>query len=231
DVLEPERRQVARADVVQLREHPRVDDVAAGDLVAAEADRALGDLQPRRPGAQRAATAAPPQGHAVPPRARLDVFEVEAEDVVAFEDVGIALADEAPALGQQRRLVQSVAAQDMAEAGRVGERDGDDAIALAGRRGELVALRRHDLDVERQASQVAEAQAAERGAAVGGEGGGDEPGRGIGAEQQRGRRAQPAASSTAARYIVASTRPTSARPVSGTITVGIERTPSATAAS
>ena len=44
DVLEPERWQVARADVVQLREHPRVDDVAAGDLVAAEADRALGDL-------------------------------------------------------------------------------------------------------------------------------------------------------------------------------------------
>src|SRR6267378_1183870 len=69
------------------------------------------------------------------------------------------------------------------------------------------------------------------GAAVVGERGGDEPGRGIGAEQQRWRRAQPAASSTAARYIVASTRPTSARPVSGTITVGIERTPSATAAS
>jgi len=69
------------------------------------------------------------------------------------------------------------------------------------------------------------------GAAVVGEGGGHEPGRRVGAEQQGRRRAQPAASSTAARYMAASTRPTSARPVSGTMTVGIERTPSATAAS
>jgi len=69
------------------------------------------------------------------------------------------------------------------------------------------------------------------GAAVVGESGGDEPGCGIRAEQQRRRGAQPAASSMAARYIAVSTRPTSERPVCGTITAGIARTPSATAAS
>jgi hypothetical protein len=35
DVLEAERGQVPGADVVQLGQHPRVDDVAAGDFVAA----------------------------------------------------------------------------------------------------------------------------------------------------------------------------------------------------
>jgi len=249
---------------------------------------------------------------------------------VSLEHVGIALANEPPTLREQRRLVETIAAQDPTKSRRVGQRDGHDAIALARRRRKLVTLTGHDLDVERQAPQVVEAETAERRAArehqilvhgirkesvgrlrgvggkacggaaalargqrrapavearqppklartlkprerhepgrvadergirgeqkrlernalharegavadpeadgvtVVGEGGGDEPGRGIGAEEQRGRGAQPAASSTAARYMAASTRPTSTRPVCGTITVGIERMPSATAAS
>ena len=92
--LRPNAGQVAGADVVQLGQHPGVDDVAAGDLVAPVADGALGHLQPRGPAAQLAAVAAPRQAHAVPPGAGLQVLEVEAEDVVALDHVGIALADE-----------------------------------------------------------------------------------------------------------------------------------------
>jgi len=94
-------------------------------------------------------------------------------------------------------------------------------------RGEKEWGERHRLDADGAA--VTEPQP--DGAAVVRERRGHEAGRAVRAEQQRGRVAQAVASSTAARYIAASTRPTSARPVSGTMTVGMERTPSATAAS
>jgi hypothetical protein len=64
----------------------------------------------------------------VTPGPRLDVLEVEAEDVVALDHVGIALGDDAAGLGEQRRLVEAIAADDVAEARRVRERDGHDAI-------------------------------------------------------------------------------------------------------
>jgi len=93
--------------------------------------------------------------------------------------------------------------------------------------GDQERTERHELG----AQSVAFAEPETDGAAIGGERGGDQPGRAVGAEEQWKRTTQAAASSTAARYIVASTRPTSARPVSATMTVGMERTPSATAAS
>jgi hypothetical protein len=46
-VLEPEPRQIACARIVELGEDPRVDDVAAGDLIAPVADGTLGDREPR----------------------------------------------------------------------------------------------------------------------------------------------------------------------------------------
>src|SRR5258706_15322584 len=95
-------------------------------------------------------------------RARLEVFEVEAEDVVALDDVGILLQDEARRLLQQRPLVETIAAHDVAEARGVGERDGDDPVGFAQRARELVALARHDLDVQGQAAEIAEAQGADR---------------------------------------------------------------------
>ena len=163
-VLEPEPRQIPRAGVVELGEDPRVDDVAAGDLVAPIADGALGDREPRHAPAQALAAATPGQGHAVHAGPRLQVLEVEPEDVVPLDHVRVALPDEAGALFEQRPLVEPVAAHDVAEAGRVGERDGDDPVA--GPRGarELVALGRHHLDVEREAAEVGEDEPAERGA-------------------------------------------------------------------
>ena len=99
------------------------------------------------------------------PRARLDVLEVEAEDIVPLDDVGIALADEPRALGEQLRLRHLRSRQDGGEAGRVGERDGDDAVRFPRRVRELEAGRRRHLDVQRQAMQVAEAHAEEGGLA------------------------------------------------------------------
>ena len=96
------------------------------------------------------------------PGARLEILEVEAEDVVALDDVGVALRDEPAALDQQRALVEHVAADDVTEAGAVRQRHRDDAIAFARGIRKLEALGRDDLDVERQAAQLAEAQAAER---------------------------------------------------------------------
>src|SRR5439155_12737734 len=57
--LQAEAGQGTRSGVVELREDPRVDHVASGDLVAPIADRTLGDLKPRDPAAE-ALAAAPP---------------------------------------------------------------------------------------------------------------------------------------------------------------------------
>src|SRR5262249_12062108 len=136
----------------------------AGDLIPAKPDRSLGDLQSRRPAAQQAAVATPPERHIVSPRTRLEILEVEAEDVVPFDDVRIALANQTSAFGQQRRLVESIAAEHVTKPRRVREGDRDDAIPGPGRGGELIVVGRDDLDVERQTSKISEVQCAEGGA-------------------------------------------------------------------
>ena len=165
EVLEPEAGEVAGPRVVELGEHPGVHDVAARDFVAPVAEGPLGDLQARDPAGEWAPVAPPGERDPVEPRAGLQVLEVEAKDVVALDDVRIALADEPRALGQQRRLVEAVPAHDVAKARRVGERDRDDAVARPRGAGELVALARQHLDVEGEAPQLVEAEAAERGPA------------------------------------------------------------------
>jgi hypothetical protein len=140
--------------------------VAPDDLVTPIADRAFGDVEPRRAAAQLAVVTPPAEPHAVAARARLEVFQVEAEDVVPLDHVGVALADEARRLLQQGPLVQAVAADHVPEAGGVGEGDGHDPIGLAHGVGELVAIPGHHLDVERQPPQVAEPHAPERRASA-----------------------------------------------------------------
>jgi hypothetical protein len=103
----------------------------------------------------------------VAPGPGLDVLEVKSKDVVALDDVGIALANELRARLQQRGLGEAIAAEDVAEARGVGQGDGNDAIARARRAGKLVALAGQDLDVEREAAQVVEVHPAEGGGSRG----------------------------------------------------------------
>ena len=147
---------------MDLGQDPGVDDVAAGDLVAAIANGALGDLKSRRPAGQRAAVAAPAERHAVKPGAGFEVLEIETEDVVTFDDVRIALPHETPALGEQRGFVETIAADHVTKAGGIGQGDGDDAIAGPGRARKLETLRRHDLDVQRETPEIGERETAER---------------------------------------------------------------------
>ena len=165
EVLETEPRQIARPGVLDLGEDVGVDHVAAGHVVAPVPDRALGDLQTGHPAPQKGAVAAPRERDAMHPGPRLQVLEVEAEDVVALDHVGIALADDPRALGQERRLVEPVAPHHVAKPRGVGESDRDDPIPRARGAGELVALGRDHLDVEREPPQVREHEPAERRAA------------------------------------------------------------------
>ncbi len=82
---------------------------------------------------------------------------------MAFQHVGIALAEEARALGQELALRHLRPGQHDGEPGGVGHRDRDDAVGLARRVRELEAGRGGHLDVERHPPQVAEAHAEERG--------------------------------------------------------------------
>ena len=154
DLLEPEAGQVPGAHVMELGKDPGVDDVAAGDLVAAITDSALGDLESRRAARELAPVAAPRQRHAVAACARFEILEVEAEDIVTFDDVGVQLLHDSHALPEQGGLVEMVAANHLPEAGGIGEGNGDDAIARPSGARELEAVRRHHLDVpEREAAE------------------------------------------------------------------------------
>ena len=156
DVLEAERRKVARPEVVELREDPGIDDVAASYLVAPVADRALRDLQAGRVAAEGLAPTTPGERRAVLARAGLQVLEVEPEDVVPLDHVGVPLPDQARALLEQGGLGEPVAPEDLAEARRVGERDRDDPVGRTRRVGKLEALGGQDLDVEREPAQGVE---------------------------------------------------------------------------
>lgn len=115
--------------------------------------------------------------------------------------------------GAPAELARSVERNDLDEPGSVanGLGIGDEQERVEGRRlDERRAAR--DAPVERERSPIV----VERGS--------EEPRDGIGAEDEPVV-VQPAASSIAARYTVASARPTSARPVFGNTTVGIARTP------
>jgi len=76
--------------------------------------------------------------------------------LVALEHVGIALPDQAAALRQQLGLAHLRAGEHPGEARRIGDRDGDDAVGLAGGVRELEAGRRRDFDVHGHAAQVLE---------------------------------------------------------------------------
>src|ERR1700731_4011936 len=87
--LEPEALQLAAADIVVLGEDPGVDDAAAADVVAAIRDRALGDLQARGARAHLAAVAAEREFDPMAPGARFEILQIEAEQVVALDYVGM----------------------------------------------------------------------------------------------------------------------------------------------
>ena len=89
-------------------------------------------------------------------RASLEVFKIEAKQVVALDDIGIALLDDAHHLLEHRALVHLGALQQPLETGRVGQRDRDYTIALARRRRKLKPRRYVGLDIELQSAQLGE---------------------------------------------------------------------------
>src|SRR3990172_4435897 len=101
--------EIARAHVVVLDEDPGVHDVATRDLVAAVRDGALGHLHPGRMPTKGRAVAPPPELDAALPGPGLHVLEVEAEDVLALDDVWVAFADQPGAFPQHLRLAHLAA--------------------------------------------------------------------------------------------------------------------------
>src|SRR5208283_4629032 len=135
---------------------PRIDDAAARDVVAAVGDRSFRNLHARRAGTKLAAIAPQLELHPVAARPRLQVFEIEPKQIVALDDVRIAILDNSHHLLQHRALVHLGALEQALETGRVGERDRDNAIALARRRRKLEPRRDIGLDIELEAAQLAE---------------------------------------------------------------------------
>ncbi len=160
-LLEPETRQRPVADVVGLHEEVRVDDRPAGDLETLVVDRALPDGEAARPRAGRAAVPPEAQLDLVAARPRRDVRQIEVEQVVPLDDVGVPLAHEGREAPEQRRLVVFRAGEHLGPTGVVGEAYGKDAVPLARGVGEVVAGFRGGLDVELQPPDVVEGHPAE----------------------------------------------------------------------
>src|SRR2546426_1776892 len=91
-------------------------------------------------------------------------FFFQAEDGIRdYKVTGVQTCALPISLLEELALVEPVAPHDVTEARGVGEGDRDDPVAGARGAGELVALGRHDLDIERQAPEVTESEAPERG--------------------------------------------------------------------
>src|SRR5579862_8969966 len=156
ELLESQALELATRNVVVLCENPRIDDVAAWDVIAAICDRAFCYLHARRTRAKLAAVASQLERHPMPPRASLQILEVEAKQVVPLDHIGITLLDNAHHLLEHRALVHLGALEQALETGRVGERDRDNAIALTRRRWKLKTRRYEGLDIELKAAQIGE---------------------------------------------------------------------------
>ena len=90
------------------------------------------------------------------PGARFEIFQVETEQVMALDHVGVALGDDPHQLFEHRALVHLIAAQHALVAGRIAERNCDHAVALARCGRELEAGTDVGLDIELHPAEVAE---------------------------------------------------------------------------
>ena len=103
-LLEPVRGQSRGCDVVELHEQVGVDHGAARQVAAGEVDPALGHLEPAVAECGLLAEPSPGAGHAMAPAPLPQVVEVELEDVVPLDHVGILLGQRGVELIEQRLL-------------------------------------------------------------------------------------------------------------------------------
>ena len=172
-VLQPEALQFARADVVELEQQERVDDVPPAHLELGIIDRLLRDLYTRGSGGQQRAVAPPRELDLVPLRAGGEVGQVELEEVVPLEHVRVAFLDDGVEAFERVLLAFDrhgpVDHDDLLPARVVAHGDGHEVVAGPLGVGELVALRAIRLDVDLHAAQFGEIHPLEQRPARGGQ--------------------------------------------------------------
>src|SRR5215217_13291 len=110
---------------------------------------------------QDAAIASPIELNTVPPGAGRDIFEIEAEQIMPFDDIRVAAPNLHRQLGKHLWLGEVVAGDDPLPARLIRQRDGDDAVPRPSGIGELEPLGRVRLDVQLQALELLEGHAQE----------------------------------------------------------------------
>ena len=86
--------QAAHPDIVKLREQKGVDEMPAIDRELRIIDRLLRDLEPRRTRTEEAAASSPIEFHFRLARARDQIRQIEAKEVVTFDHIRIAFLDQ-----------------------------------------------------------------------------------------------------------------------------------------
>ena len=162
--LEPEALKFPRGDIVELDEKKRVHHVTPVNLELPVLDQSLGDLQTRRIRPRHAPVATEPQLDPAFPRPRLQVWEIEPENVVSLDHIRIPLEHEGGKLLQHPTLLRGITRvvdhQDFLPSRAVGH--GDREQRIAGRIGQRTSLARVRFDVHLHAPQVAELHALEK---------------------------------------------------------------------
>src|SRR5215475_7670871 len=89
DILEAVALQISHGDIIQLCKHPGISDMAAKNFVLTVTDGTFGDVHARCMTTQDAAIPSPIELKPVTSGAGLDIFEIEAEHIMPFDDVRV----------------------------------------------------------------------------------------------------------------------------------------------
>ncbi len=157
----------AVGDIVKEREQIGIHDMPSVEAGARIGDDAFGGVEAGGMGGGRAAVAAEGQLDAVAFGAGLDVGQVEAEEIVAGEDIGVALPDDVHEPLQEGFFVEVAGVEEFFPALSVREGDGEDAVLLAVGVGKVAFGGAVGFDVHEEEFQIREQEVAEGGAAGG----------------------------------------------------------------
>src|SRR5689334_4835973 len=104
EFLQIEARQLAGGDVIVLREDPSIDQMPPENRILAVGNGSFGELHARSMAAESRAVAAKIERHFMAPGSGFEVFEIKAQQMMALNDVRIALPDFIDKLTQHFRF-------------------------------------------------------------------------------------------------------------------------------
>ncbi len=155
-VLEVVGLEIAVRHVVHHRKVQRIDHMPSEEVVPGIVDDPFSQAEPARPLLRRRAAAPERQPHLVPLRARLEIRQVEAAEVMPLDHVGVAFRNRPHERFDQLFFAHRILRQRQLPAGGVAHRNNDDLVPRTVRIRKVEARRGPDFEVELKPPQFPE---------------------------------------------------------------------------